>query len=267
MLSPIRIRDRSTPGGRDAIIPVALVAIVLGLQASDTHAQQFNSDNQWTAPHGVGTLVLSVGEEYSTLVGVAALLPKTEFNIGLTRFKEDPEDRSEGYYSGMLYVKRTLTENQAGNAGSSLSFGTGVNPSHLAAGEVTDTFQSWFATYDYTMAFRDGQVTWDILPGVLVNLDKDQSNDTAWGMTWSTRAAVYGIIPSSAVVAEFYGTTGEAYAEPAYRVGVRWESAKLVIAATYGDTFDGAGSPGFEIGFIYLTDPKRFLCIGGGCGN
>jgi hypothetical protein len=38
-----------------------------------------------------------------------------------------------------------------------------------------------------------------------------------------------------------------------------------VVAATYGDSFDGAGSPRFEIGLIYLTDPHRFFCLGGGC--
>ena len=237
----------------------------LCVAAGGAQAQQFNSDNQWTAPHGVGTLVLTAGEDYSTAVAVAALLPDTEFNIGVTRFRDSPKDRTDAHYSGIFYIKRRLTENEAGTAGTSISVGTGVNPSYLSAGEVTDTFQSWFATYDYTMAFRDGQVTWDLLPGVVANLDKDQQDETAWGMTWSTRVAVYQIIPQSAIVAEVFGTAGEAYAEPAYRVGIRWESPKLVIAASYGDTFDSAGSPGFEIGFMYLTDPQRWLCLGGGC--
>ena len=244
---------------------IALAAVALGLASLGAQAQQFNSDNQWTAPHGVGTLVLTAGQEYSTAIAVAALLPDTEFNIGVTRFKDSPEDRTEAHYSGLFYIKRRLSENEAGNAGSSISFGTGINPSYLSAGEVTDTFQSWFATYDYTMAFRDGQVTWDVMPGVMVNLDQDQEDETAWGFTWSTRAAVYKIIPSSAIVAEVWGTAGEAYAEPAYRFGVRWESPKLVVAATYGDSFDGSGSPRFEIGLIYLTDSHRFLCLGGGC--
>ena len=100
----------------------------------------------------------------------------------------------------------------------------------------------------------------------MVNMDKDRENETAWGMTWSTRAAFYGIIPQSAIVAEAFGTTGEAYAEPTYRVGVRWESEKLILAATYGDTFDGSGSPRFEVGLIFLTGPYGLLCWGGaGC--
>ncbi len=242
-----------------------LTAVVLTGAAASAQAQQFNSDNQWTAPHGVGTLVLTLGQEYSTGVAVAALLPDTEFNIGMTRFRDSPEDRTDAHNSGIFYVKRRLSENEAGNAGSSISFGTGINPSYLSSGEVTDTFQSWFVTYDYTMAFLDGKITWDLLPGVMVNLDKDQENETAWGFTWSTRAAVYDIIPQSAIVAEVFGTAGEAYAEPTYRVGVRWESPKLVLAATYGNSFDGSGSPRFEVGLIYLFGPHRFMCLGGGC--
>jgi len=223
---------RGAPAAMARQACLALAAVSLGFAALDAQAQQFNSDNQWTAPHGVGTLVLTAGEEYSTAVAVAALLPDTEFNIGVTRFRDSPEDRTDAHNSGIFYVKRRLSENEAGNAGSSISFGTGINPSYLSSGEVTDTFQSWFVTYDYTMAFLDGKVTWDLLPGVMVNLDKDQENETVWGFTWSTRAAVYDIIPQSAIVAEVFGTAGEAYAEPTYRVGVRWESPKLVLAAT-----------------------------------
>ena len=82
-----------------------------------------------------------------------------------------------------------------------------------------------------TFAFREATVSWDLLPGVIVNLDEDQSGKTAWGMTWSSRLAVYKIIPQSAVVAEVFGTAGEAYAEPTYRVGVRWESPRVIVAA------------------------------------
>jgi len=61
-------------------------------------------------------------------------------------------------------------------------------------------------------------------------------------------------------VAEVFGTAGEAKSDPRYRFGVRWESKKLVIAATYSDAFDGSGGAGFEIGFIYFTEPR--FCFG-----
>ena len=80
---------------------------------------------------------------------------------------------------------------------------------------------------------------------------------------WCSRAAVYKVIPqSSAIVAEVFGTAGEAYAEPTYRAGVRWESPRVIVAATYGDTFSGAGSPRLELGLIVLTNQLKFLCLG-----
>ncbi len=256
--------------GRLTLRPYTSTGLVLTafvILAPSAGAQQFNGDNQWVAPHGVGTFVLTVGQEYSVLMAVAALLPDTEFNLGITRFDEDPQNRSEEHYSGIFYVKHRLAENEAGNSGWAVSVGTGIDPSHLAEGTVTDNFQSWFANTSYTASFRDGDVTWDLLPGVMVNLDEDQSGETAWGMTWCSRAAVYKVIPQSAIVAEVFGTAGEAYADPAYRFGVRWESPRVIVAATYGDTFDGAGGPRLELGVIVLTKQLKFLCLGGGCSK
>jgi len=44
------------------------------------------ADNQWVAPHGVGTVAATTGEEYSTLVLVAAFVPEWEFNLGVTHY-------------------------------------------------------------------------------------------------------------------------------------------------------------------------------------
>ena len=242
------------------VVPLCLALVSLAVRPAA--AQQFNSDNQWVAPHGVSTLVLTLGQEYSVAMAVAALLPETEFNLGATLFEGSPQDGTEDHYSGIFYVKRRLVENEAGNGGWAIMGGTGVDPSHLEQGEVTDTFRSWWASGVYTVPFRDGQVTWDLLPGFMVNLNKDQSGETAWGMTWSSRLAVYKIIPSSAIVGEVFGTTGEAYAEPTYRIGIRWESPRVIVAGTYGDSFSRSGSPRFEIGIMYLTNQLEFLCIG-----
>lgn len=252
------------PGtARRASVLVSLSLAFVALAATRVSAQQFNGDNQYVAPHGVATVILTVGQEYSNFLAIAALLPETEFNVGVTHFVDKPLDLTDGHYSGLFYVKRRLVENEAGNAGWAISVGTGVDPSHLAAGTRTDTFRSWFATTSYTSAFREGAVTWDLMPGVLVNLDEDQSGETAWGMTWNSRVAVYKIIPQSAIVAEVFGTAGEAYAEPTYRVGVRWESPRVIVAATYGDSFSHSGSPRFEVGVMFFTKQHKLLCLGG----
>jgi hypothetical protein len=240
--------------------PLLRLGAALLLLASPVSAQQFAGDNQWVAPHGVGTFLLTLGQAYSAFMAVAALLPETEFNLGVTRFTDKPLDVTEGYYSGIFYVKRRLMQNEAGNAGWALSVGTGVDPSHVESGTQTHTFQSWFANTSFTFAFFGGDVTWDVIPGVTLNLDMDQENDAAWGMTWASRAAVYKVIPHSAMVGEVYGTAGEAYATPSYRAGVRWESSRVIVAATYGNSFTGSGSPGFEIGGFVLTN--QIFCLG-----
>jgi len=232
--------------------------------ASHVHAQQFNSDNQWTAPHGVGTVVGTVGEEFSAVVLVAALITDWEFNVGVTSYYGDLEGQTDSHNTGTFYVKKRIFENEQQTGGLALMGGTGVDPSHLEAGVVTDTFKSWWGNVVYTVPFRDGQVTWDLLPGFLLNLNQDNTDDTAWGLTYSSRLAVYDIIPQSAIVAEVFGTNGEAESEPRYRFGVRWESKKFIVAATYSNAFDGSGGAGFEIGLMYLTEPR--FCFGG-CGH
>ncbi len=238
-----------------------LGCLALLFTSTHAHAQQFNADNQWTAPHGVGTVVGTVGEEYSTAVLVAALFPDWEFNVGVTSYYGDLESQTDTHNTGTFYVKKRIFENEQQTGGLAFMGGTGVDPSHLEAGVVTDTFKSWWGNLVYTIPFRDGQVTWDLLPGVLVNMDQDNRDDTAWGFTYSSRLAIYDIIPQSAIVAEVFGTAGEAKSDPRYRFGVRWESKKFVIAATYSDAFDGSGGAGFEIGFIYFTEPR--FCFGG----
>ena len=241
---------------------MSLRSVVLLCAASPAAAQQFNSDNQWVAPHGVATFVLTVGQESSTAMATAALLPETEFNIGVTRFENGPEDGTEAHYSGTFYVKRRLVQNEAETGGWAIMGGTGIDPSHLEHGEVTDTFRSWWANAVYSVPFRDGQVTWDLLPGFMVNLNRNRAGEAAWGMTWSSRVAVSRVIPHSSIVGEVFGTAGEAYAEPAYRAGVRWESPKVIVAATYGNSFKGSGSPRFEVGIMLLTKQLDFLCRG-----
>jgi len=238
-------------------------ALAIAFAVPAAEAQQFNSDNQWTAPHGVETFVLTIGQEYSAFLAVAALRPDWEFNIGVTRFQEDPDNPDDDHYSGIFYVKHRLWENEDANGGAAIMAGTGYSPSYLAEGEVTDTFESWWVNGVYTIPFRGGDIGLDLLPGVIVNTDKDRTGEDAWNFTYSSRVAVYKIIPQSAIVGEVFGTVGEAHAPPQYRVGVRWESERVIIAATYGREFDGSGGPRFEIGAMVLTNQLKFFCLGG----
>ena len=224
-------------------------------------AQQFAGDNQWVAPHGVGTFVATAGEDYSQLYAIAALVPEWEFNLQLTHYYDDPRTGSGSYTATGLYVKRRLKENAAGTTGYAFLAGTGLFPEHLEKDEVTNAFRTWWATGVGTYGFLDDRLLLDILPGVAVNLDKEQSNNSTWSFTYTSRVAIYDVVPKSTVVAEVFGATGEGYAKPTYRLGLRWESPKWVAALTFSEAFDGSAAAGLEFGIMYFTDPR--FCFGG----
>ena len=259
--------DRTVTGpptstGRSLALSCALVlAFGWMLAAGPAHAQQFMGDNQWVAPHGVATIVGTAGEEYAQFYAVAALIPDWEFNLQITQYYDDPRGRSEGYTATSFYVKQRLQENEAQTTGYAYLAGTGLFPEHTESGQVTQAGQTWWATAVGTYGFHRDRILLDILPGAVVDFDQGESGDTAWGFTYNSRIAVYDLIPSSAVVAEVFGTAGEASADPAYRIGVRWESPKFIMAATWSDAFDGSGAAGFEFGLMYLTDAR--FCFGG----
>ncbi len=238
------------------------VAVGVGFWgAGFANAQQFAGDNQWVAPHGVATIVGTVGEEYSQFYAIGALVPEWEFNLQLTHYYDDPRGGDDEYTATSLFAKHRLSQSEDEATGYSVLFGTGLTPEHKEAGEVNDAFQSWWVMGTGTYAFANNSVLLDVLPGVTYNVDREQHSESAWGFTYMSRLAVYDVIPQSAIVGEVFGTAGEAYAEPAYRVGVRWESPKLVAALTYSDAFDGSYGAGWEFGVIYFTEPR--FCYGG----
>ncbi len=217
-------------------------------------AQQFVGDNQWVAPHGVATFVATAGQDYAQLYGIIAFLPEWEFNSQFVFYYDDPRTSSESYLSPSFYVKRRLHQNEAETAGYAVFGGVGLFPQHLDQGEVTSSFQSWWMMGSATFAFANNTFLLDVLPGATVNLDHKQSGNTAWGFTYSSRAAIYKVIPHSAIVAEVFGTAGQANSPLAYRAGVRWESPKWIAALTYSNAFNNSYGAGLELGLMCYTN-------------
>ena len=102
----------------------------------------------------------------------------------------------------------------------------------------------------------------DLNPGVIVNTEYGDSDKHEWGFTYSSRLAVYKVVPQSAIVGEVFGAAGGAYATPQYRVGVRWEPSKTFVAAvSWAAGLDGSTGGGAEIGFLLFS--PRFACFKG----
>ncbi|WP_224489336.1 hypothetical protein [Robertkochia flava] len=232
-----------------------LICCIIFWNSMEIKAQQFAGDNQWVAPEGVFTLVATAGQEYSQFYLVGALIQEWELNFQFTHYYDDPREQSSAYTASSIYLKRRIWQNDRETAGYGIFGGTGLIPQHLDRGEVTQSFESWFVMGIATYSFFKDQLLWDFLPGATVNFNHKDSDNTAWGFTYSSRAALYGVIPHSAIVAEVFGTSGEAYAPVSYRAGIRWESQHWIIAGTYSSAFDNSFGVGFEIGIMYLTPP------------
>jgi len=92
------------------------------------------------------------------------------------------------------------------------------------------------------------------MPGAMVDFDYGNNKEAAWGFTYSTRFALYKVIPKSAIVAEIYGTDGQVYSAPEYKAGVRYEpNSFIVIAASYGSQLNGGTGAGFELGIMVFS--------------
>lgn len=238
------------------VFSLLAAAMILSPQAQ---AQQFNSDNWWMSPEGTVTTVATRGENYSTLLGVWAAQPNLELTLGTTLYKRDKLTDTLDHYSTTAYAKYGFYENEAKTGGASVMGGTGVNPGYLTAGERTNDFKSYWVALPVTLPFMDNTISWDIMPGWMLNQEQGPLKEDASGFTWSTRVAVYKVIPQSAIVAEVFGAEGDVHSESQYKAGVRWESQYVVAALTYGGGLDGSEGAGFEFGIMILS--PQFLCF------
>ncbi len=235
----------------------ALALMVFIGVSAPAYCQQFNTDNWLLLPHGTGMGVATVGQEYSTMYLGYGFAPKWEVDISATLYDDDPSTGTAARYSTSGFVKRLLYENEEQTGGVSVMAGIGQAPYYYQAGIRVEDFANYWAVVPVTFPFLDNAISWDIMPGVTYNKEYGATEETAWGYSYSTRLAIYKIIPQSAIVAEVFGAVGEADQQAQYKAGVRWESKYVVIALTYGDGLEGNDGAGVELGFLIFT-PSYF---------
>lgn len=241
---------------------VVTVIVAMGLLAPAARAQQFNSDNYLTMPYGTATFVVTHGQRSSTMISSFALAPNWEFFVQAYLFWKDDTTGAAEHFSTNLYAKYMFVENAAKTGGFAVMGGVGGNPGYYQRGELTNSFRTVWAASPLTLPFLGNKVLLDLMPGFEGDFDRGGSKTTSWLFTYSTRVAIYGIIPRSAIVAEVYGSTGQGAPHSEYKAGVRWEPNPLfALAVTYSAGLDGSPGAGAEAGFILFT--PRFLCRGG----
>lgn len=234
------------------IVTIILLFLLTGLGL----AQQFNTDNYLTMPHGTSTICLTVGERNATFINSFALIQNWEFFAQATLYWPNESQQIPQHFTTNVYAKYMPYENEEKTAGVGVFLGYGVSPFYYDQTELLARHSNFWTAVAVTIPFLDNTFSWDIMPGGMVDFDYANNKKTAWGFTYSTRLAVYKIIPQSAIVGEIYGTAGELSSEPEYKIGIRWEPNNTVIPAiSYSSAVNGTPGAGFEIGVVIFSPP------------
>ena len=235
---------------------VTTVCWMTVLACGRAFAQQYNSDNYLSKPHGVATIILTTGERNTMWMTTFSLFPRWEFTAAAYLYNKDADWTTEDGYSTSYYFKYMVYENAAKTGGLAVKAGTGMDPGYIAAYGLEDAFQTWWMNAPVTLSFFDNKVSWDIMPGASVTWDYGEDKKTAPAFTYSTRVSWYPLNMESAIAAEVFGSEGEVRSIPEYKVGIRWEPNQYaVLALTYGQEFDGDAGAGFEFGMMFFTPP------------
>ncbi|MEQ8303108.1 MAG: hypothetical protein RIB47_06930 [Cyclobacteriaceae bacterium] len=228
--------------------------ITISFVTPDALAQQFNSDNYLTMSHGTTTITMTAGERNSGTILSFALIPKWEFFAQAFLFWENEEELVPQHFNVQVYAKYMFWVNKKKSGGGAVFLGVGKSPGYWQQTEFLKTQRSVWTAVPITIPFFNNTISWDIMPGALFDWENGENGDSAWGFTYSTRMAVYKIIPQCAIVGELYGTEGSAYSTPEYKVGIRWEpNSTIVPAITYGGTFNGTPGARLEIGVTIFS--------------
>ena len=230
---------------------------------SASFAQQYNSDSWISKPHGMVTLIPTVGERNSMIMNTYSLLPKWEFTMAFYLYNNDGDISTNDGNSTSLYAKYMFYENKAQTGGAAIKFGTGMRPGTISEDlRVKDAFRTYWTNMPVTIPFFNNSLSWDIMPGVSYTIDNGTIDNPGWSFTYSTRLAYYPFNPKASIVGEIFGSAGETGTLPEYKLGIRWEPNQFVVfAITYGQEFNGNNGAGFEIGGMFFSPP--FLCLGG----
>jgi len=238
-------------------LTIGIIFSLLLLVSNPVQGQQYNSDNYLSKPHGVATIILTLGQRNSMIMNTFSLLPRWEFTAAAYIYNNDNDPKTDDGHSTSLYAKYMIYENEAKTGGVAVKAGTGLDPGYLDGNErVNDAFQTFWTNAPITIPFLNNTISWDIMPGASMTRHYGDEDETVWAFTYSTRLAWYPFNPELSIVGEIYSSEGELDVPVEYRVGLRWEPNQYaVFALTYDDEFKGSNGAGWEFGVMLFTPP------------
>jgi len=201
--------------------------------------------------------IASIGQDHSIMYLGFGFAEGWEIDAAPTIYMENRTSGSAARYSTTVYVKRLIWQNQKETGGAAVMAGVGQSPGYDQSGIKTEDFKSYWACVPITFPFFNNTISWDVMPGFSFNREYGINKDTATGFTYSSRVAVYKIIPKSSIVGEVFGATGEARADAEYKVGVRFETKPVIVALTYGGGLQGNRGGGLEFGIMLFGTPWK----------
>jgi len=181
-------------------------------------------------------------------------VPKFEFFVQANLFRDYRIDNYVQHFTTTVYAKYMFWVNKKKNGGGAVFLGFGQSPGYYADTEYTDLNKNVWTAFPLTIPLFDNMISWDIMPGGMVDFNSKDQGEIAWGFTWSSRIAIYKIIPKTAIVAEAYGTEGQASSPAEYKVGLRWEPNDYIVPAiSYSSQLQGGYGAGLEIGIVIFA--------------
>jgi hypothetical protein len=244
------------------LLGAALLALAT-LTSDPALAQQYNSDNYLSKPHGVATIILTAGERNSMWMTTFSLLPRWEFTAAAYVFYDAGDPKISDGYSTSYYAKYMIYENKAQTGGVAVKAGTGLEPGYLVPNVgLEDAFKTYWMNAPVTVPLFNNKLSWDAMPGFSATREFGVNESTVGAFTYATRLAWYPMSMTWSLVGEVYGSKGQTEAIPEYRVGLRWEpNQHAVFALTYDAEFEGSNGAGVEVGIMLFTPP--FAKLGG----
>ncbi len=217
-------------------------------------SQQFNSDSYLSKPHGMITIIPTYGERNSMLMNTFSLFSRWEFTIAAYLYNNDGDPLTDDGYSTSFFFKYMIYENPKKTGGFAIKAGTGMFPGTLGGTErERNAFKTYWMNTPATLPFFDNKLQVDLMPGVSVTRDYQDTKSGAWAFTYSARVAYY-IDTKWSMVGEVFGSEGETRSIPEFKAGPRWEPSQYaVFALTYGHEFNGTEGAGFEAGVMLFT--------------
>lgn len=244
-MNPLNI---TTKIAKSVLICIAILFSSLAL------GQQYSSDSWLSKPYGTMTVIPTIGQTSSMLMTTYSLFPKWEFTMAFWIYDHDRDVSTDDSYTTSIYAKYMFYQNKAETGGSSVKFGTGLDPGVLTEDGI-DAFQSYWVNFPTTIPLFNNKLSWDIMPGVSTNI-QNGNNSIATSFTYTTRLAWYCFGPKLAIVGEIFGSEGQTINNPDYRIGLRWEPGPhAAFAVTYSEEFAGSSGAGFEFGIMLFSPP------------